>query len=1216
MGAFGDEAAGRPWRGCGAASQPAITLPAARDEDGAPMRHQIRLLGGPELLVDGAPVPIGSAKQWAVLATLALEAGTVVPAGRLVDVLWGDEPPPSAGTTVRGLVHRLRRTLGDGADALHGQGSGYVLAVPADVVDAAAFEQRAAAGREALARAELLVAAEHLRAAVRLWRGPALGELAGLPAFAATASRLDAALLDVTEDLVEAELALGRPGDALARVEAHLAVAPLRERAWGQLMLALYRLGRQADALAAYQRVRRALDSELGIEASPALRDIQKGILAQRPELLMPRPAPAPRAEGDTVAFLFTDIESSTRRWEGEADAMAADLAAHDKLLTQACESHGGRVFSHTGDGLCAAFGTAAAAVAAAVAGQFALADESWEGAEPLRVRMAVHVGAAEARGGNYFGPTLNRTARLLSAAWGGQIVCSLATAELTDDQLPAEVSLRDLGEQRLADLARPERVFQVLHAGLPDEFPALRTAAAVRHNLPVALTSFVGRGAELTAVADALSTSRLVSLVGPGGAGKTRLALAAAAAVAREFPDGVWLVELAPIGDPDQLAATVARATGMDPAASVGQQTSVLDAIAAQFRARRALLVFDNCEHLVREAARVVHHLLRHCPDLAVLATSRESLAVGGETVVRVGGLSLPPLGAACAADLADSDAVALFCARATEASPGFALTDTNAAAITRIAHRLDGIALALELAAPRLRMIGAAQLAERLDDRFRLLAGGPHSADPRHQTLLAALDWSHDLLPQDERIVLRRLAVFPAGFSLAAAEAVSAGGADFPGPHSFDLLDLLGRLADKSMVTLTQTEGEEVRYRLLETVREYASGKLADAGETAAVRTRHRSFFTVEENWHVEAHAAYWLHWCAAEDDNVKAALAWAAGEGDERAMLRLVAQQWTYWFYAGDPRCIEWLERAVSVPGPADVANRVLVRCGLGHMWHTAAADADSRLRAADLLAEAVALAEECDDHVSAAWARTYTAHLLGLEGRNSAAMAIYDVALPVLLATGDAFSVAFLNAMIADIVLAEGDLARARDLNEQAARALEGYPDNYMAVHVLAHLALTEAALRLPEKAGRNAVAAVAAARRLHGGRALVMTLVRLAQVAVLADSAGDARPALDELLGLLRELGIGDWVAETLELTALVVADTAPEAAVGMLGAASATRGARAEASLLPMLDERVAASARELNIRVGDERFADLRASGATTPAPAMLARARALLRG
>ncbi|MGQ0465315.1 MAG: AfsR/SARP family transcriptional regulator [Sporichthyaceae bacterium] len=1113
------------------------------------MGHQIRLLGGPELLVADVSVSIGSAKQWAVLATLALEAGTVVPAARLVDALWGDEAPPSAGATVRGLVHRLRKALGDTAgegrsrsdtaDVLHGQGSGYVLEVPDDAVDATLFLRAAAAGRDALARGEASAARDSLQVAVGLWPGPALGDLAALPAFAATASRLDAARLDAVEDLAEAELALDRPGDALARVEAHLAGAPLRERAWGQLMLALYRLGRQADALAAYQRMRSVLAEELGIEPSPALRDLESGILRQRADLLLPRTSP--RAERDTIAFLFTDIEASTRRWEGETEAMAADLARHDKLLAQECESHGGRVFGHTGDGLCAAFDTAEAAVAAAVAGQLALAEEGWEGSEPLRVRMAVHVGAAEARGGNYFGPTLNRTARLMAAAWGGQILCSLAAAELTDDQLPSEVSLRDLGEQRLADLARPERVFQVLHPALPDGFAPLRTAAAVRHNLPVALSSFVGRGAELEAVRDALAASRLVSLLGPGGSGKTRLALAAAAAVTDRHPDGVWLVELASVADPERVAAVVARAVGMDLAAA-GPAPS--DAIAAHLRDRRALLGFDNCEHVVREAARVAHHLLRHLGGVTVLATSREPLAVPGETAVRVGPLSLPPPTACTAAELADSDAVALFCARAAETNPAFAPTDANAAAVARIAHRLDG-----------------------------------------------------------------------KDFSLAAAEAVAAGGDDLAGPHEFDVLDLLGRLADKSMVTLTAHEDSDVRYRLLETVRQYAADKLERAGETGAVRTRHRDFFTLEGNWHVDAFTTASLRWCATEDENVKAALDWSVQIGDDSALLRLVAQQWAYWLFIGEPSCIQWLERAAAVPGTDEIATRVLVGCGLGYMLHVTATAAQARARAAEMLAEVVETAQAHDDHISAAWARTYIAQLLALEGRNAEALAVYDLALPVLRVAEDGFPLATLNAMIADVVMAEGDIARARELNEQGIAALAGYEDTYYTVHALAQLALAEAALGRPIQAAPHAAAAVASARLLPTGRVLVMTLVRAAQVSVLGDRPADARAFLDELLGLLADLSLGDWVAETLEMTALLIADATPEGAATLLGRAAATRGARAEATLLVALDERVEAVRATLTDRLGATCYADSEASGAAAPVAHTLAQARHLLR-
>ncbi|MGH9036680.1 MAG: BTAD domain-containing putative transcriptional regulator, partial [Acidimicrobiia bacterium] len=532
---------------------------------------EVRLLGAPEVLVAGTVVQIGSAKQRALLAALALEPGAVLSPERLVDVLWGEDPPESAAGTLRSLVYRLRKALaaadGDESEPLRGRGSGYVLDVEPEAVDADRFERLSATGRDALAAGDPRLAADVLRTALDLWRGPALGELASWPAFGATARRLDEARLDVTEDLVEAELALDRPGDALARLEVHVAAQPLRERAWGQLMLALYRLGRQVDALRAYQEVRAVLAEELGIEPTPALRELEMAILHQRPELTpSPAPATAPRNFGDTVAFLFTDIAASTRRWEGDPEAMAADLARHDKLLTEACERTGGRVFNHTGDGLCAVFPTASAAIAAAVGGQVALAAEQWgpeARSEPLRVRMGVHVGVAERRAGNYFGPTLNRTARLMASASGGQVVCSAAAADLAFDQLPEQVTLLDLGEHRLADLGRPERILQVAHPSLPADFAPLRTGDAPRHNLPTALTSFVGRAGEISRVAEVLVASRLVTLTGPGGAGKTRLALAVAGAVMDKFPDGVWFVELAPVRDPALVGQVVAAALG-----------------------------------------------------------------------------------------------------------------------------------------------------------------------------------------------------------------------------------------------------------------------------------------------------------------------------------------------------------------------------------------------------------------------------------------------------------------------------------------------------------------------------------------------------------------------------------------------------------------------------------------------------------------------------
>ena len=1176
----------------------------------------------------GTVVAITSSKQAALLVALALEPGTVVSSDRLVEALWGEDPPESAQTTLRSLVYRLRRALAghagdnpdEGAEWLRGRGSGYVLDVGSAEVDAARFDRLVAAGRDGLARGDAS-AAEALRQGLGLWRGPALGEFGSWPFFCGQARRLEEARLGAVEDLVEAELAQGRPGDALVRLEAHVDANPLREQAWGQLMLALYRLGRQADALRAYQSVRVALAEELGLEPTPALRDLEAAILQHRPELQLAteepaaeRPAsPAPRGFGDTVAFLFTDIESSTQRWEGDQDAMAADLARHDKLLSEACESWGGRLFSHTGDGLCAAFPTAAAAIGAAVTGQTVLGQEHWSH-EPLRVRMAVHAGAAECRADNYFGPTLNRAARLLAASWGRQIVCSTAAADLAADHLPEMVSLLDLGEQRLADLARPERVFQVAHPGLSADFPALRTAGALRHNLPAAFTSFIGRVGEIDEVVALLGRSRLVTLAGPGGAGKTRLGLEAAAAVLSRYPDGVWLAELASVRDPAAAAHTVATAIGVDPTALAGSGAPLEEALADQLRHRRLLLLLDNCEQLVVAAAGLAHAILSRCPEVTILATSREVLGLPGEAVVRLGSLSLPPPDAITVDDLGGSDAVTLFCERARESVPGFALTAANAAAIARICKRLDGIPLALELAAGRTRLLGAQRLADRLDDRFRLLAEGPRTADARHRTLQAAMDWSYELLSETERTVLRRLGVFPSDFSLEATEAVCAGAEDVDGPQPLGVLDILGRLADKSLVVASPDEdGSEVRFRLLETVREYAAQRLGEAGETSAVRLRHRDFFTVTGEWLSGVMTARSLRWSAAESANVLAALAWAWAERDSEAVARLATPHFCYWFFSGMPDAVEWLERAVEAPLPDEPILRVQARLGLNSILMSIGG-ADSVARARAVRNEALALAVDCGYELGAAWARMNRAQAVGSQGRLEDSDALACEALEALPPGLSAGLEALGHIVRAAAAMGRGDLSSARHQGGRALALVEN-TDDYVLAQGLGQMAVLEAVAGNADPAQRYAARAVSAAREIPGRRPLVMALVRSAEAATISGRAEAAQDYLDELLGVLSQLGGPGWVAEALELTAIVLAPERPSAAATVLGSAMALRGSlREEGGVLVVLTERLHACRAQVATVLGEAGAANRERTGAAMHTVEVLAYARAEL--
>ena len=467
-----------------------------------------------------------------------------------------------------------------------------------------------------------------------------------------------------------------------------------------------------------------------------------------------------------TVTFLFTDLEASTRLWEEHPDAMHGALARHDEILRGAIAAHEGHVVKTTGDGFHAAFADASSAARAAVDAQVALAREAWGDTGELRARIGIHTGPAQQRDGDYYGTALNRAARLMSVAHGGQIVVSLATEELLAGSLDADTALVDLGVHQLRDLAAPVQVFQLVHPGLRRDFPPLRSLDAYRGNLPVQATSFVGREAEIAAIGTALTTSSLVTITGVGGVGKTRLAVQAAAEVLPDFPDGAWICELAAAIDGDSMLQIVAATLVVPPRAG----HDLTDAIAQFLRSKRLLLVLDNCEHLLDEAGALASALIQHCPGVRMLATSREGLGVDGEQV-----WPLPSLTVAASSDstaLVGNDAVRLFGDRAHAIKPAFVLDAGNVGAVAEVCRRLDGIPLAIELAAARVVSMTPREIADRLDERFRLLTGGRRSAVERHHTLRATVDWSYSLLDERSRTVFDRLAVFDGGFDSAAAD------------------------------------------------------------------------------------------------------------------------------------------------------------------------------------------------------------------------------------------------------------------------------------------------------------------------------------------------------------------------------------------------------------------------------------------------------------
>jgi predicted ATPase/class 3 adenylate cyclase len=936
-----------------------------------------------------------------------------------------------------------------------------------------------------------------------LRRGPLLEGCTEEWAFQERQAR-EEAYLAALERLAEHAMAAAEPAAAERQLRRVVAVDPLRESAQRVLMQALAAGGNYAAAMLVYRELRLRLRQEINAEP-----DAETQILFQQLRVqARSRSAALPAATSDqilsrlplpegTVTFLFTDIEGSTRLWEHYPDGMRIALTRHDALLRQAIEAHGGVVFKTMGDQFCAVFSTAPAALTAALAAQRAMLAEPWrehdqavgkpgDASTPerlqIRVRVALHTGAAEERDGDYFGPPLNRVARLLAAAHGEQILLSLATAELVRDELPAGASLRDLGQRRLQDLVRPEHFFQLVAPDLPADFPPLRTLEAFPHNLPLQLTSFVGREQEMAALKGLLSAHRLVTLTGTGGCGKTRLALQVASELLDQFADGAWLIELAPLADPALVAQTVLLKLGAQelPARPSGQT------LADFLKPRQLLLVLDNCEHLVEACAQLAETLLQVCPQLWVLATSREALSIAGETRFAVPPLSLPEARHLPSLErLTQYGAVRLFIDRAVMVQPSFAVTNENAPAVAQICYQLEGIPLAIELAAARVRVLSVEQIAPRLNDLFRLLTGGSRTASPRQQTLRALIDWSYDLLSEAEQAVLRRLSVFAGGWTLEAAEVICSdfgSGTDPPAIQdqkskiqSEDVLDLLTQLMDKSLVSVEEGASGTVRYRLLETVRQYSRDRLQESGEAEEVRARHRDFFLrlAEEAEPAlrGAEQAAWLDRMQADSDNLRAGLDWCRSETNgAEAELRLAAALVWFWIkrgQVGEGR--QRLEAALSRDSSGSSCFRAKGLYGAGVLAHFSGdqeasiaflehsldlaralgdrwtltlalfslglrAMADDPERARTLAEESLALAREVGDPWLIAHPLVLGSMVHG-KGDGDRAKALSAESLALMRQAGDKWSIAMRLLVLANGAASEGDYPRARTLCQE-------------------------------------------------------------------------------------------------------------------------------------------------------------------------------------
>jgi predicted ATPase/class 3 adenylate cyclase len=613
------------------------------------------------------------------------------------------------------------------------------------------------------------------------------------------------------------------------------------------------------------------------------------------------------------LTFLFTDLENSTPLWEKFPDEMQQVSARHDALLREVIEVHGGWVIKTTGDGFHAAFESPAGGVTATLAGQQAISAEPWPAATGLlKVRMGLHTGESQEREGDYYGVDVNLAARIMGLGHGGQILLSETTTTLVKKSLPEECTLVDLGEHRLKGIATVERVFQLCHPDLVCDFPPLKSLATYKHNLPRQLSTFIGREKEMADVKHLLEDNRLLTLLGPGGTGKTRLMLQVAEEVIEDYPDGVWLVELAPLTDPELIPERVSSALGVQEQPGRG----LLETLTEYLRRKELLLLLDNVEHLVQESAELAEHLLDHCLKLNVLVTGREALFIEGEITLQIPSLSLPPKHVTPTVEtIRTSEGVQVFLDRGRAVNPDFALTEQNAAAIAEIVLRLDGIPLALELAAARLRMLTVQQIAARLNDRFRLLTGGRRTALPRQQTLQALIDWSWNLLVEEERVLLRRLSAFSGGWTLEAAQAVTG----FEPLDEFDVFDGLEQLINKSLVLVQYPLQTEARYGMLESIRQYAQGKLIEAGEAGTLRERHVDYFVALVDAYGEQGIGqdyyFWRDRLAVEGDNLRAVMDWI---GEDRPGLALhfagtLLRFDTGWMHYREAR--SWLEPAIE-------------------------------------------------------------------------------------------------------------------------------------------------------------------------------------------------------------------------------------------------------------------------------------------------------------
>ena len=849
-----------------------------------------------------------------------------------------------------------------------------------------------------------------------------------------------------------------------------------------------------------------------------------------------------------TVTFLFTDIEGSTTRWEHHPEAMHTALARHDALLRQVITAHHGFVFKMVGDAVYAAFAVAADAIAAAVAAQQAVAAEQWGDVGPLRVRMVLHTGAAQHRDDDYFGPTLNRVARMLSTGYGGQILLSAATLELVRDALPADVSVQDLGGHALKDLLRPEHIFQLTIPDQPSDFPALKSLSRHPHNLPVQPTTFLGREQEVASICALLSRPevRLVTLIGPGGIGKTRLSLQVAAELADQLADGVWFVSLAPVSDPDQVVPAILQTLGISDLSGLAPLTLLQSSLKDKYM----LLLLDNFEQVI-EAAVQVAELLAACPRLEIIVTSRVVLRLQAEREFAVPPLSLPNLKRLPdLAVLSQYEAVALFIQRAQAVKPDFAVTNANAPAVAGICARLDGFPLAIELAAARVKFFAPQALLTRLEQGLAVLTGGARDLPARQQTLRGAIAWSYNLLSPEEQQLFRRLAVFVDGCMWEAAEVVC----QAAGELEADILESLLSLVDKSLLRQEESTEGEPRFWMLQTLREFGLEVLTLAGEIELTRQAHAECYlgmAEQAEPHLRgAEQACWFAQLEQEHENVRAALSFllerarvqtGTPEGKMQAerALRLCAALYWFWYHRGYVREGQaFLEQALARRSGVGAALQARVLYAAAELaWMI-----DDLERAETLCGESLLLYQELGDRVGMAACQRQLGAIARVRNQFALARSRLEEAAALFQEMGDRWQWGRCLAELARVATEQGQYERARTLLEESLQLYQTLGDQERMGWVGYLLARTLfVSQEDPPGAQTLAEHSLALSRELGNAWFCAFPLGLLGEIHLVQGEFVAARTSLEDSLALHKETGAegGDAIGSRIGLARLL-----------------------------------------------------------------------------